>query len=336
MANLSYNDFVKKIVVHSNQKIYFIFGEEIFLVDDVVKKIKKNVLKEGTEDFNLNVFFGQEASAEVVIEALSQFPIMSNQRLVILREFQDLKAKDQEALSVYFDQFLETSVLVIVSSRVDKRKKIFKKLSQIGLCIECKPPPVHQIASWINYLGKQQGLQLSDLIVKQIQWKVGSCLLELNNELKKLSQFLGNKNQPTTEDVNQVISESRIENIFNLSEAIGKGDRNLALILLSNLLDNGQNEVAALALVTRHIRILLIIKSGLRFGFGKQELCSKIGIPQFYYNDYYNQTKLWSEKKLKDTMQKLVKTDKALKSSSLSSQIWLENFIFQTCSSGTR
>ena len=100
---------------------------------------------------------------------------------------------------------------------------------------------------------------------------------------------------------------------------------------LANLLEYGQNEIGALALIARHVRILSTIKEGLRAGLAGARLSAKAGVPHFFLGDYVSQTKHWTDKKIARTMHALHETDRALKSSPISGHIWLENFIIKTC-----
>jgi DNA polymerase-3 subunit delta len=143
---------------------------------------------------------------------------------------------------------------------------------------------------------------------------------------------MGKKKQVEVEDVMKVISHAKIESVFDLTNAIGRKDRSAALISLVRLLESGQNEVGALLLISRHMHILANIKQGMKQGLSGPRLCAKAGIPNFFLKQYQAQCGLWREDKLNQTFEALHNTYKALKSSPVSSHIWLENFIVQTCS----
>jgi DNA polymerase-3 subunit delta len=117
-----------------------------------------------------------------------------------------------------------------------------------------------------------------------------------------------------------------------LAATIAEGDRLAALIQLAKLLEQGQSEIGIVSLVARHIRILLMIRQGFELNLSGQKLATFAQVPSYYLQDYVGQARLWSSKKLEMVLVILSETDKALKSSPLSSHIWLENLIFRTCS----
>jgi DNA polymerase-3 subunit delta len=160
---------------------------------------------------------------------------------------------------------------------------------------------------------------------------VGNQLLEIEAELKKLADYLGDRNQVELEDVAQVVSQKKEENVFDLTEAIGSGDRVLALTQLVRLLDQGQNEIGIVALVARHARILLLIRQGVEQGYAGQRLAQYAQVPNYFLQDYVRQARGWTGKKLESVLLILAETDRALKSSPVSSHIWLENMVIKAC-----
>ena len=102
--------------------------------------------------------------------------------------------------------------------------------------------------------------------------------------------------------------------------------------LLVQLLEDQENEVGLMALVSRHIRLLSQIKECLGQNMTLSEISAQTGIPSFFIRDYITQEKLWSQKEIAHITEILYDTEKALKSSPLSSDIWLENFVLKACS----
>ena len=132
--------------------------------------------------------------------------------------------------------------------------------------------------------------------------------------------------------MNAVVSFSREENIFDFTKAIGQKDRAKALEQLVSLLDQGQNEIGIVQLLSRHMRMLLTVRYGMDQGIGGSKLASLSQVPSYFIESYCDQAKLWPVRKLEDALVVLQETDKALKSSPVSSHIWLENMVLKSCS----
>ncbi|MEN0059977.1 MAG: DNA polymerase III subunit delta, partial [Bdellovibrio sp.] len=197
-------------------------------------------------------------------------------------------------------------------------------------CIEFKKPYENQIPSWIHYIAQSLGLTISNEGIHLLHKLVGHHLTEIEAELKKLGEFAGARRIEKT-DVEQVVSRSKEENVFDFTKAIGENDRVKALEHLVHLLDQGQSEIGIVSLVARHVRILLSLKKGMDEGLHGAKLAHYAQVPPYFLEGYLEQVRLWTAKKLEQTLVVLAETDRALKSSPLSSHIWLENMVLKTC-----
>ena len=313
------------------QSLYFVYGDEIYLLNEAVNNLMRAALGEGLSDFNLNVFYGQDTPMGQVRDSIETLPMMAQRRVVVLREGQDVKAKDLELLLPVIQQPVDSTTFILVSTKVDKRKKFFKEFQKHGAVVEFRKPFEQQIPAWIKYIGQKHGVVIGEtesLLLHQI---VGSVLLSLDNEIRKLSQYLGDRKTVGPSDIHEIVSHSRVDSVFDLANAIGDKDQASALVCLANLLDHGQSEVGALALITRHVRILGAIQQGMKEGLSGVRLGAKAGVPQFFLKRYVDQSRSWTSGKIESTYSALLDTDRALKSSPISSHIWLENFVIRTC-----
>lgn len=311
--------------------LYFLYGDETYLMEEALSQLEAVALGDSLRDFNLNTFYGSEAEPAQIRDAVETLPMMAQVRVVVIKEAHELSDKDWEALSPLFDNPVPTTALICVGQKIDKRKKFIKRFLEAGLVVEFKRPYDNQIPDWIKSISKKHGLQLSAGAVETLQQLVGSNLSDIDSELKKLSQYLGEKKKATEDDVMKVVSHVKLDSVFELTDAIGSADRARALTCLANLLDHGQNEVGILALVSRHIRILKLINEGMREGLSGQKLSARAGVSPYFLKSYVGQARSWNERKIDGTFQALLDTDRALKSSPVAPHIWLENFIVQTC-----
>lgn len=312
--------------------LYLLYGDETFLIDESLRSLEHCVLGDGLKDFNYTSFNGDEADPAAVRDAVETLPMMAQARIVVVKGAQDFSEKDWEQLMPLIESPVPSTAFVCVASKIDKRKKHFKRFLDHGVAIEFKRPYDNQIPDWIRTLSKRHDVKMSADAVEVFHQLVGSNLQDINGELQKLRQYLGDKKTATPDEVLKAVSRVRIESVFDLSEAIGRNDRARALDCLVNLLDNGQNEVGVLALVTRHVRILKLVSDGLKEGLSGGRLSSRAGVSPYFLKSYIDQARAWNERKIERTFQALLDTDRALKSSPVAAHIWLENFVVQTCS----
>ncbi|MES2854830.1 MAG: DNA polymerase III subunit delta [Bdellovibrionota bacterium] len=311
--------------------LYFLYGDETYLIDEALAQLENSALGDGLRDFNLNTYYGSEVKPEQIRDAVETLPMMAQVRVVVVKEAHELNEKDWDALSPLVENPVPTTAFICVATKIDKRKKFIKRFLEAGVVVEFKRPYDNQIPEWVKSIAKKHGVQLSAGGVDMMQQLVGSNLADIDNEMKKLAQYLGEKKKAGEDEVMKVVSHVKLDSVFELTDAIGTQDRAKALTCLANLLDHGQNEVGILALVSRHVRILKLVNEGMREGLAGQKLSARAGVSPYFLKSYVGQARSWNERKIDDTFQALLDTDRALKSSSVAPHIWLENFIVQTC-----
>src|SRR3954463_3485446 len=76
------------------ERLYFLYGDEQFLIDEALKNLSDAVLGDSIRDFNMNVFYGGDADAATIRDAIETLPMMALNRLVIIKEAQELSEKE--------------------------------------------------------------------------------------------------------------------------------------------------------------------------------------------------------------------------------------------------
>ena len=329
---LTLKNLKKQLSQKQAPRLYFITGPELFFIRNSLNMIKTRYLSKASYDFNYEVFKAGETTIEKLQETAESLPVLSEKRVLVCEDAHRFKEADWKYIEPLLKDKADHCVVVFVSETPDKRKKIIKQISQHCSIISAQKAKDSELPAWIQWIGKQQGLNFSHSAVQLLKEHTGHDLMSVENEIKKIKKFSDDKTEISTEDILKIVPRTRPENIFALSRAIGKKNLSSALSCLARLLEDNQNAIGALALIIRHVRILARVKEGLKQGYTLQTISTKTGVPSFFIEDYKMEANNWTEEKIMSTLEALQATDKALKSSPISSHIWLENFIIKTCS----
>lgn len=332
MAILEPQKLYKDLETKKFQPIYFLFGDEPYLLNQCTHRFKFSVLDENTIDFNYSLFYAADSDVSTIKDAVETLPVFSSHRLVILKNAHELKDSELLQLEPLLDNPVPSTVFVILAEKVDKRKKAIKTLLDQACCVEFKKPYDNQIPQWISHLAQNVGLKITPEAIHRLHRLVGNNLSELESQIFKIQDYIGARGQIELTDVNAVVSFSREESVFDFTKAIGQKDRVKALEQLVSLMDQGQSEAGIIALLARHMRVLLTVRAGLDQGIGGSKLASLAQIPSYFIESYCDQARIWPSRKIEEALVVLHETDKALKSSPLSSHIWLENMVLKSCS----
>ena len=313
------------------KSLYFVLGAEPFFLSEIKKTFKRQMSSQ-LEDFNQDEVSVGETPLEEILTLFETLPLFSEKRLLFCRQADKLSERDWEKLESVLSSPSPT-VFICFFEKKDGRKKHFKFLKEKGVELKANPLRAWELAPWLDFLSEKESLSFSSSAKSLFQELVGTHLMEIQMELKKLKQYLGGKtHQITEQDVLSCTSRLKIESLFDLTAALGNKNVVKSLNLLALLLNQNQNEIAILSLLARHIRILAKIKGGQKEKLSSSQLAQKAGVSPYFFKDYLKQSQLWSEQQIEQTIQALFLADKALKSSSLSSHICLENFILKSCS----
>ncbi len=320
MAVWNFDQFAKHVDQGKLHPFYLFYGEESFLIDDAIKRIKSKVFEDSLADFNFDSFYSGELDTDDLAAALETLPMMGQKRLVLLKDAHLLKTAEFDKIAEMVSVPIDTTVFVAIFEKIDKRKKIFKDLFKKMTVVEFQAVNDRMIPSWIDRLARSYNKSISPPVALALHNLVGNKLIDINNEINKLALYTGDKPQIEIADIEAVVSKYKMDSVFELTDAIASKQLEKALKIQKYLLDQGESEVGILAMITRHMRILLLTQEALQQRINGPALSSYVGVPPYFVNQYIQNSRYWPYEKLTKVYKKLLEADRNLKSSSISSE----------------
>jgi len=156
----------------------------------------------------------------------------------------------------YINNPSPSTCLIFVGEKADMRKRFFSALKEKGVVIQFYPLFEGQITGWIKFRVNELGFKIDGRAIEVLKEEVGTNLGSLDNELKKISLYIAGKENIEEEDVLKVVGGSKINTIFNLTEAIGEKKIEMAIKVLRKILNEGEEPPKILAMITRQIRLI--------------------------------------------------------------------------------
>ena len=158
---------------------------------------------------------------------------------------------------------------------------------------------------------------------------VGPNLHEVHSEIDKLLTYIGERTLVDIVDVEAVVSKGRAENIFELGNAVGRGDAAKALALVKRLLEAGEAPLKVLSLLVRHFRQLWKVRE-LQVGrVNSREISATAGVPFFVVDAMIAQGKRFSRDDFRLAYEAFLETDLAMKSSGADAEALLESLLLK-------
>lgn len=208
---------IKKKIYHP---IYFFSGEEAYYIDLISDFIEASVLADDEKEFNQVVLYGKDTDVNTLISECKAYPMMSNYRVVIVREAQEIK--DLEKLSPYVEAPLDSTILVICYKygKPDARKTFTKLLVKKAVTFESNKISETLVPEWISSYVKSKGYGINDKASILLTEYLGNDLSKIVNELAKIFINLpsGSEIQPLNIEENTGMSKDY--NVFELQSAL--------------------------------------------------------------------------------------------------------------------
>lgn len=133
--------------------LYLFFGDESYIKEVYLGKIKKVVDDGGFPDFNHIIIDEKDLDEDAVNDALESFPMFAENKLVVIKN-SGIFSKPKEDVKKFWEKRLKEIpdyvTLVFDEEAIDKRSALYKLVSKIGMCVEFEYLKDVDIASWIE------------------------------------------------------------------------------------------------------------------------------------------------------------------------------------------
>ena len=230
---MSYEQILKEINQGHFRPIYFLDGDEAFYIDSVLKALEAKVLQEHERDFNQSILYGKESDVLSIISEAKRFPMMAERVLVLVKEAQYLR--NLELLEGYVENPNPQTVLAIgfKGKKLDKRSKLAKLLAKNAVHLTSTALRDFEIPKWIGSHSHTLGFRIDNLAIQLLADSLGSDLGRLDSEMRKLKIILKEGEVVTKELIANNVGIHKDYNLFEVSNALGKGDKLLLQRILS-------------------------------------------------------------------------------------------------------
>ena len=331
---MSLRDLQNLIKAGPLPSLVLLHGQESYFIDEAAKAVLEATVLPENRDFNLTRFQGRDFKAIEVVEQARTFPVFAERRLVMIKNVHEASTDQLDSLLAYVEDPVPETVLLMTAEKIDARRKIFQVLKKTGTVIEFKkiyenqlPALVRELAGALNLTFTGGGLQL-------FCKRVGTNLVEVRGELEKLAGYLGERDIADENDVAAIVSDTRIESIFDLTDALGLGDRATALFLLDRLLAEGQAPLMVLAMMTRHFRQMWKISELTAQKVPQSELPRRVGASPYFLKGLMQQAGRFDNRQYRQIFELFLATDLALKSSGGDPKMHLEQLVLAIAAMG--
>ena len=340
---MTIDNLEKELKMGKLNSIYLLYGEELFLLENCLKKIK-SLFGECVKGINY-ILIDEQNVSEIIDDI--ETPSFGYEKKLIIAKNTGLFKKEgkkksgdlyklKEKLINYINENLkvidEAVVLVFTEEEADEKSDLFKTIDKCGVTCKFEFQKPAQIEKRIKEICNAYKVNIDAQTLRYFIECCGTNMQDLINEIRKLIEYAGENGTIKQEDIDN-LSIKKIETvIFDLTDNLGKKDIASALEVLHNLIYEKEPLAKILVTLYNHFKKLYITKMALR---ENKELTTSLNLKQnqmFLTTKYKVQSKYFKENELRSILQDLCDLDYNFKSGKIDLQLGMETILCRYCS----
>lgn len=250
---MNYREFVKLLNIETVKGAFLLHGKDEFFKEASVRSAE-GLISDDAKVFDLRVLY--EPDRDSLTAACEMLPLLSPRSVVIAKGIG--AGCDSKELADYLENMPETTVLFIsVKGELDSKSKLLAFFSKNGGEVLFDTPSESELAAWCSITASRRGAVLERSAAATLVGLVGNDIVNLNNELQKLIDRVGEGGVITPE----LISSSAIGNIefevFGAINCLTAGKAKDGLRALSGLLSEREDQPKIIGALLSNFRKML-------------------------------------------------------------------------------
>ena len=305
---------------HGNFKpLYFLYGEEGFLMDELQRLLIANALDEAERAFNLDIVYGHDTEAAAVLALCASYPVMAQRRVVVVRSFEQLK--DNQRFAAYAEQPNPTAVvLLLCGKKPNLSTHPYRGLRTHAEWAELKPLRADKMSGWVQQRIKERGYRIAPDAVQMLADFVGTNLQAASAEIDKLLTYVGDRKALTGEDVVRASGQTREYNVFELQRSVGEMRYSDALRTTERLLRQATNKqgeaLMIVSVLTAYFTKLWKVYSLQGKRLADKDIAARVGVSPYFIKEYQQAILRFDRSSLEAAFASLLAADYELKGGS--------------------
>ena len=268
-------------------RLYFFYGEEIFLLNHYLGQMRKQLLDPLTESFNYHRLNNETFDIRSFADAVENLPMMAENTFVQVDEIDPFKmneadrTKMTEILSDIPDYCTVVFTYETVVFKPDKRfKKLWDVVQENGLVVEFAKQDQRDLVAWIGRHFAAHNKRISQDLCLYLIDITGGTMTALSGEINKICAYSGAE-EIKKSDIDAVTEPVLDAVVFQMTDMLSDGRYDQALLKLQQLFKMQQEPLAILGAVGGHYRRIATARTLLDHGRNATELAKLYSITDY-------------------------------------------------------
>lgn len=336
MPQLNEIELKKQIGSGDFSRLYFLYGEEKYLIRHYTSLIIKKAVDPAFADFNLHGYDGKGVDFDDVSQAAEALPMMSERTLVHIKDLalDSLNSDQSDKFLKLISDIPETTVILISNPSLDvnmksaKGRKILSEVDKFGCSVAFEHAGLNQLIKLVEKGASSRNCTISPSNARYLLTLIGDDMTVIINELDKICAYK-KEGEIGREHIDAVVVKTVQARVFDLAKALTSGNCDLAMDILDTLIAMKEEPINILgALITPYVdmyRAKVYVSGGLRAEDAAKDFNYKN--KEFRLTNGARSASKYSVSQIRTFLDVLDDADRLLKSTSVSGRLVLEQTI---------
>ena len=334
---MTYDLLEKDLKQNNLQSIYLLYGEEKYLLETAVKKIKKLF---GELVVGINYIQIDETNIESLISDLETPAFGYTKKLIIVKDSglfkkekkgvakqsKDIYSKIANYINENFKQIKENNVIVFIEYEVIKNE-LLSIIEKNGIVCNFERLKPLEIKKRIKLICNGYKVNIDDKTMDFFIETCGTNMISLINEIRKLIEFTGENGTITIDSIKKLSIKEFDSVIFDLTDNLGKRNIREALEILKELIYNKEPVQKILVTLYNHFKKLFLIKLSYQEKIDVLNALKLKPNQTFLVTKYKKQAEYFTTKEIRKILEELIELDKNYKMGLIDINIGLESIL---------
>ena len=270
---VDYRDHLRALKEKGPQRIYILRGEEEYLRDSFLAKLRDVCVPEGLESFNYRRLDGPKLNMDKFSAAEEALPFLGERTFCEIHDFDINRTSDYdpEAFRAVLTDVPDWCTITFVFSAeysMDGRITPVKELHKYAQDMNFTRQSDSDLSRWVQNHFLESGKTIDRKTADHMVYVCGAFMNALLPEIAKVAGA-AKGGSITEQDIDAVAKRAPETTVFNLTDALGNRDYDRAAFLLADLLaDRDETPSKLLYMISEQMRRLYAARVALDSGQG--------------------------------------------------------------------
>ncbi len=316
--------------------VYYLFGEDTYILDKTIKDLEKYTEPFLASDFDKDIMYAEDTNLSEIISVASSFPFGSEKKFVVVKEFE--KISNKKDLLGYINSPADFTRLILEhrGSISNLESEPYKSLLKNNFMYEAAEPKGEVLVEWIQQYAEDNGKIIPADVASVLVEMVGENRSLIETQLENMFIFLGEKKEIDIEVIKILSAKYKEYTIFDLQNALGTKSKRKSFEIAFNLIEKEVDPAFIIVMLTKYFTGILRVNEIKTSGIPEFEAAKIIGTHHYYLQNYYNARKIYSDEELINISRALLNADIAVKTTSADDKTIITILLTEIFNSGKK